>query len=133
MTDPPLLHFQPAVPILFVRDVATAARHYRDQLGFAIDFLHGEPPFYGAVARGAACLHLRHVGKPNFGDLAAREPSLILATIAVDDVDVLATELAGRGATIIQPLADQPWGGRDIQVEDPDGNRLSFVTYRAAR
>ncbi|MGH1558428.1 hypothetical protein ACRAWD_13100 [Caulobacter segnis] len=42
---------------------------------------HGAPVFYGAVSRDGACLHLRHVGAPNFAELAAREPFLILATI----------------------------------------------------
>ena len=63
----------PAIPILFVRDVAASAAFYRDTLGFAIDFLYGEPPFYGAVSRGEACLHLRCVHEPNFAALAARE------------------------------------------------------------
>ncbi len=120
---------KPAVPILFVRDVPAAAAFYRDVLGFAVDFLHGEPPFYGAVSRGRACLHLRLVGAPNFTELAAREPSLILATIEVSDVHALYDELAKRGATFAQPVTEQPWGGTDFHVRDPDGNTISFVTY----
>lgn len=119
------------VPILFVRDVATAAAHYRDTLGFAIDFLHGEPPFYGAVSRGAARLHLRHVGQPNFAELAAREESLILASIEVADVRALHAELREAGADIVEPLTAHPWGGTDFHVRDPDGNRISFVQYGA--
>ena len=69
-------------PILFVRAVMAAADFYRDMLGFEIDFLHGKPPFYGAVSRDGACLHLRYVQRPNFADgeqmlrpeLAAAEP-----------------------------------------------------------
>jgi catechol 2,3-dioxygenase-like lactoylglutathione lyase family enzyme len=62
-----------AVPILFVRDVAAAAAFYEGNLGFHIDFLHGEPPFYGSVSRDRACLHLRFVHQANFMELAARE------------------------------------------------------------
>ena len=62
---------KPAIPILFVRDVPASAAFFRDKLGFGIDFLHGDPPFYGAVSRGAACLHLRCVRAPNFAALAA--------------------------------------------------------------
>ncbi|HEY6816364.1 MAG TPA: glyoxalase superfamily protein [Croceibacterium sp.] len=119
----------PAVPILFVRDVPAAAAFYVERLGFAIEFLHGDPPFYGEVRRDGAVLHLRHVGQPNFAELAAREVSLILATIAVPDVRALYAELEGRGAPFVQRLVQQPWGGLDCQVEDLDGNRIAFVTY----
>jgi hypothetical protein len=62
-----------AVPILFVRDVAASANYYERCLGFTVDFLHGEPAFYAALSRGGATLHLRHVGSPNFAELAARD------------------------------------------------------------
>lgn len=125
------MRFSPAIPILFVRDVTAAARFYRDRLGFAVDFLHGEPPFYGAVSRGDACLHLRHVAAPNFAELAAREVSLILATIEVSDIEELHAEVSARDAPITQPPTSQPWGGTDFHVRDPDGNVISFVEFRA--
>ncbi|RZZ90334.1 VOC family protein [Pseudoxanthomonas winnipegensis] len=118
------------VPILFVRDVADAARFYQQQLGFAIGFLHGHPPFYGAVSRNGACVHLRFVHAPNFSALAETEPSLILASFEVSDVKALHTELVQRGAPITQPLTRQAWGGLDFQIRDPDGNAMSFVQYR---
>jgi len=117
------------VPILFVRDVPASAAFFRDKLGFAIDFLYGEPPFYGAVSRDEICLHLRCVHQPNFAELAARELSLILATIEVPDVHALFNELAGRGAEIAQMPTAQPWGGTDFHVRDLDGNVISFVSY----
>ncbi len=120
---------KPAVPILFVRDVPASAAFFRDRLGFGIDFLYGDPPFYGAVSRGAACLHLRCVHRPNFAELAAREVSLILATIEVSDVQGLFTEVRERGADIAQVPTKQPWGGTDFQVRDPDGNVVSFVSF----
>jgi uncharacterized glyoxalase superfamily protein PhnB len=119
-----------AVPILFVRDVAVAAAFYAETLGFAIDFLHGKPAFYGSVSRDAACLHLRHVGRPNFTELAAREGSLILATIAVGNVKALFEEYRAAGAEIAQGLVKQAWGGTDFHVRDPDGNVIAFVQYR---
>ncbi len=123
--------FKSAVPILFVRDVTASAGFYVEKLGFKTDFLYGEPPFYGSVSRGAACLHLRCVHEPNFAELAARECSLILATIEVADVRALFAELEGRGAPFGQPLVKQPWGGTDFHVRDPDGNVISFVSFAA--
>jgi catechol 2,3-dioxygenase-like lactoylglutathione lyase family enzyme len=116
-------------PILFVRNVTASAAFFRDRLGFAIDFLYGEPPFYGSVSRDEACLHLRFVGRPNFTDLAAREVDLILATIEVTDVQRLFEEFEGRGVPFAQRPARQSWGGTNFHVRDPDGNVISFVTF----
>jgi catechol 2,3-dioxygenase-like lactoylglutathione lyase family enzyme len=117
------------VPILFVRDVPTSANYFRDKLGFAIDFLYGDPPFYGAVSRDKVCIHFRCVHQPNFAELAAREASLILASIEVPDVHALFKELEDRGAVIAQAPTRHPWGGTDFHVRDPDGNVISFVSF----
>ncbi|MBC9031290.1 VOC family protein [Sphingomonas sp. JC676] len=119
-----------AVPILFVRDVTAAAAFYSEKLGFAIDFLHGKPAFYGSVSRDAACLHLRFVGQPNFTELAAREGSLILATIETGNVKALFEEYKAAGVEFAQGLVKQAWGGTDFHVRDPDGNVIAFVQYR---
>ena len=124
--------FKSIVPILFVRDVPTSAAFYRDKLGFLIDFLHGTPAFYGSVSRGVARLHLRCVHQPNFADLAAREESLILATVVVGDEQALLElfeEFKGRGADFPQAPTRQAWGGTDFHVRDPDGNVISFAVY----
>jgi uncharacterized glyoxalase superfamily protein PhnB len=119
-----------AIPILFVRDVAAAAAFYEVKLGFQIDFLHGKPPFYGSVSRNRACLHLRFVHRTNFVELAAREGSLILATIEVANVKALFQEYEARSVDFAQRLVRQAWGGLDFHVRDPDGNVISFVQYK---
>ncbi len=116
-------------PILLVRDVVAAADHYAAKLGFGIDFLYGTPPFYGSVSRDGICLHLRHVGRPNFTELAAREASLILATIEITDLAALFEEVRLRGAELAQEPMTHDWGGTDFHVRDPDGNVISFVEY----
>ncbi len=121
------------VPILFVRDVQRSASFFREKLGFDIDFLHGSPPFYGAVSRDGVCLHLRFVHAPFFAKAAAQEESLILASIEVANVQGLFEEFKARGVEFPQKLKKQPWGGTDFQVRDPDGNVISFATYDAQR
>ena len=118
-----------ATPIFFVSDVRRAAAWFRDALGFEIDFLHADPPFYGAVSRGDACIHLRLVHQAWFAERAVEEESLILATVEVSDVAALHAEFQVRGVEFVQPLTRQYWGGTDFQVRDPDGNTFSFVTY----
>ena len=116
-------------PILFVRAVSASAEFYREKLGFAVDFLHGEPPFYGAMSRDGVQLHLRYVPHPNFAELAAREESLILATITVSNVRALFEEFEARGVDFPQVVMKQAWGGTDFHVRDPDGNVISFVQF----
>jgi catechol 2,3-dioxygenase-like lactoylglutathione lyase family enzyme len=128
--EPEAPELKAAVPILFVRDVAASAAFYADKLGFAVDFLHGKPPFYGSISRGAACLHLRFVHAPNFAELAGREPSLILATIEAGNVKTLFETYKAAGVDFAQALVKQAWGGTDFHVRDPDGNVISFVQYR---
>jgi uncharacterized glyoxalase superfamily protein PhnB len=116
-------------PILLVRDVPAAAAYFQQKVGFKIDFLHGEPPFYGSVSRDGICLHLRHVDRPGFAEIAVREDQLVCAAIEVTNVQALFEEVRGLGAIIAHPLTKQAWGGTDFHVGDPDGNVLSFVTY----
>ena len=77
------------VPILAVANVPASAEYFEKKLGFAVDFLYGEPPFYGAVSRGEVCLHLRFVQQPNVPEPSVREEVPILATIEVSDVRAL--------------------------------------------
>jgi catechol 2,3-dioxygenase-like lactoylglutathione lyase family enzyme len=126
LSDIPL---KPAIPVLFVRNVSASAQFFREKLGFEIDFLHGRPPFYASVSRGSARLHLRFVHQPNFAELAAREASLILATIEIPEIETLFQEFEGNGVEFAQMPIRQAWGGTDFHVRDLDGNVFSFVAY----
>jgi len=103
------------------------AAFYRDQLGFRIDFLHGNPPFYGSVSRDGATLHLKFVDEPVFAAGAAEREGLIMAFIATPNVRELYTEYRAADAEIVQKLTKQAWGGTDFIVRDPDGNAIAFV------
>jgi len=118
-----------AIPILLVRDVEVCAAFFHQKLGFEVDFLHGLPPFYGAVSRDGVCLHMRFVHQPFFAQTAAEEKSLICASIEVSNVQGLFEEFKGRDVGFAQTLTKQAWGGSDFHVRDPDGNVISFVTY----
>jgi len=119
------------IPILLVRDVNKCAAFFQQKLGFEIDFLHGLPPFYGAVSRDGVRLHMRFVHEPFFAKAAALEESVIAASIEVSNVQGLFAEFKTRGVDFAQTLTKQAWGGTDFQVRDPDGNAISFVTYES--
>ncbi len=116
-------------PILLVRDVKKCATFFQEMLGFKIDFLHGLPPFYGAVSRDGVCLHFRYAQQPCFARAALRETSLICASVRVANVQGLFEEFKGRGVKFTQKLTKQAWGGTDFHVQDPEGNVISFVAY----
>lgn len=118
-----------AIPILLVRDVEVCAAYFQQKLGFTIDFLHGLPPFYGSVSRDGVRLHMRYVQQPLFAQMARREESLLCASIEVSNVQELFNEFKARGVEVVQSLTKQAWKGTDFQVQDPDGNVISFVTY----
>jgi hypothetical protein len=104
------------VPIVRVADAAVAARWYA-RLGFEVEFEHRfEPhlPRYVGIRREGARLHLSE----HEGD--ARPGTLVY--VWVDAVDGLATEF---GVTV----DEAPWG-REIQLTDPDHNRLRIAEPR---
>ncbi|MBF6134832.1 VOC family protein [Nocardia otitidiscaviarum] len=102
------------VPILRVADAATAVRWY-ERLGFTQRWEHRfEPglPAFVEVARGEMRLFLsEHTGD-------ARPDTLVY--LSVRDVDAVAAEFAVA-------VEDAPWA-REIELRDPDGNRLRIGT-----
>ena len=114
-----------AVPVLFVADVTAAAAYFRDALGFSIDFLHGQPPFYGSVSRDSACLHLKFVHEPVLHVSAQDRDEFITVFVEVANVDALFAEYTAAGVTFLQTLTPQQWG-RDFIVQAPDGNAICF-------
>jgi catechol 2,3-dioxygenase-like lactoylglutathione lyase family enzyme len=117
-----------ALPVMFVSNVQTSAAFFRDKLGFAIDFLHGSPPFYASVSRGAARLHLRFVHEPVITpDVREREDGLLSAFLDVDNIKGLFAEYKAAGVDFAHPLRKEPWGGSAFIVLDPDGNCICFA------
>jgi catechol 2,3-dioxygenase-like lactoylglutathione lyase family enzyme len=116
-----------AVPVILVINVQASAGFFRDTLGFSIDFLHGQPAFYGSVSRDGACLHLKFVHEPVLAVGAQDRDGFISAFVEVENVKALYAEYVAAGATFDQKLKKQAWGGRDFIVRDPDGNGICFV------
>jgi uncharacterized glyoxalase superfamily protein PhnB len=46
----------------------------------------------------------------------------VVLTLAVDDVDAIATEMERRGAQLLNGPMDRPWGIRTASFSDPDGH-----------
>jgi uncharacterized glyoxalase superfamily protein PhnB len=114
-----------AIPQLLSSDFdATFA--YFQRLGFEVEYTWGEPPFYAMVRRGEARLNVRRVDAlPEKGPLAG-EPDMLSASIPVRNVKALFEEFLEGGVEFHQRLRQEPWGGEDFIVADPDGNLVLF-------
>ena len=44
----------------------------------------------------------------------------------VEGIDQFYDEVLGNGASLMQGLADKPWGMREFGVGTPDGHRIMF-------
>ncbi|MGE6785594.1 VOC family protein [Ensifer adhaerens] len=115
---------------LFVADIKASCDFYTEKLGFTVDFVYGDPPFYGQVIRDGARLALRLVCEPVFvGDIRQRE-DLLSAAITLDtasDIKQLFLAYQAAGVRFHQPLRTEPWGARTFIVLDPDGNLILFA------
>lgn len=106
-------------PIFNVRSLKNSQHYFRDALGFKVDWEHGEPADFGAVSRSDLILFLCQGCQST--------PGAWVFTFT-RDVDRLYKELVGRKAIIQMPPTNQPWGLREMQVADPDGNVLRFAS-----
>lgn len=115
---------------LFVTDIKASCEFFTGKLGFRVDFVYGDPPFYGQVIRDNAQLTLRLVCEPVFvGDIRQRE-HLLSASITVgtsDEIKRLFLDFQAAGVSFHQPLRKEPWGARNFIVLDPDGNLILFA------
>ena len=105
-----------AEPQLFVADIAVSCDFYTKQLGFAVAFTYGEPPFYGQIFRDGARLNLRCLAKPTIDPQFRDRQELLSASIILDDAKPLFLELQASGVTFHQTLRTEPWGARTFIV-----------------
>jgi predicted enzyme related to lactoylglutathione lyase len=102
------------VPELPVLDVERAQQHYREALGFEVNWLYPDKSI-GAVSRNNFAIFFRK-------RLVPFEPAV--HWMFAPDLDATYDELRSSGANIVEPLERKPWGLRQFTVEDLDGNRF---------
>jgi uncharacterized glyoxalase superfamily protein PhnB len=119
-----------AEPQLFVADIKSSCDFFASQLGFAVAFTYGEPPFYAQVKRDGARINLRCVARPVIDQALRDREQLLSASLTVasaQEIKALFLEFQAAGVTFFQTLKSEPWGARDFIVRDPDGNLLLFA------
>ncbi len=115
---------------LFVANIKTSCDFYTSKLGFAVQFIYGDPPSYAQVFRDNARINLKLVCEPVFaGDIRKRE-HLLSASITVataNEIKELFLTYQAAGVAFHQALETEPWGARTFIVSDPDENLILFA------
>lgn len=107
--------------VLAVPNLAASVEFYSRVLGMAIDFT---APGWAFLSRGSFRLML--------GECADAVPAhatgdhSYFAYVTVEGIDEFYDELVHHGVTLIQKLADKPWGMREFGIRTPDGHRIMF-------
>jgi len=116
MHDNPSHRVDGFAAVLGVRDVSAALAHYRDVLGFTVEFTWAEPPNYAGLRLGEACLHLAQSTRGTRSRVC----------FFCSGLAALYRQLTANGARITQPITVEPYNMREFWVADLDDNELIF-------
>jgi uncharacterized glyoxalase superfamily protein PhnB len=120
-------------PSLAARNARALIDFYVEAFGFTISALYGEEdhvdhceilwPLGGGIMLG---------DEKTDGDEWALKPGTFGVYVVTDNPDELHDRALAAGATLLRGLNDTDYGSREFSVQDPEGNRWSFGTYRGA-
>ena len=105
-----------ALPELPCTDVSAAVAHYRDVLGFKINYQQHD---LGVMDRDTVTILL--IAR------TAQHNGIGSAEFYIANADTLYAELKAKGAKVQGEPVSHPWGLRDFRVLDLEGNRLTFA------
>lgn len=115
---------------LYVRDLLASTGFFTAKLGFRVDFVYGDPPFYGQVSRDHAHLALRSMDEPFFADNIREREKLLSASITLasaEEIQQLFFDYQAANVDFAQTLRNEPWGAKTFIVRDPDRNLILFA------
>jgi len=107
--------------VLAVKDLKVAADYFIDKLGFDRDFTS---PGWEFLSFGIFKVMLGECSDEMTAEATGNHSWF--AHALVGNVDEVYGEFIDRGAQILSPIADKPWGIRDFTVVTPDGHRIVF-------
>ena len=110
---PPML--EKSLPELPLDDVPAGVAHYRDVLGFRINYAQHD---LGVMDRDEVTVVL--IAR------TAKHTGIGSCYVYVRDADALHAELVSQGANVLEQPVSYPWGLRHFRVLDLEGNRITF-------
>lgn len=120
---------------LFVNDMGTMIRFYRDVLGFEIKEDENTSNVY-LIKDGTLFLLY---GRKDFETMTSRKYEYLkgmnghfeiaLYVDTFEEVDIAYEEAIAKGATPILKPTTEPWGQRTCYIADPEGNLIEIGSF----
>jgi len=107
--------------VLAVKDLAVAAEYFKSKLGFDLDFI---APGWEFLSFGEFKVMLGECSDEMTAEATGNHSWF--AHAMVGNVDEVYAEFTERGAVVLSPVANKPWGIREFGVVTPDGHRITF-------
>ncbi len=114
---------QRIVPVLKVIDIDQSKLFYLDNLGFKLDWQWQDDKTTEAFFLQISCDDVRL-----YLSNSDEYPGSGCVYWYVPDVDAVYAGLLNKGLAVDALPHNKAWGNREMQVSDPDGNRLRICT-----
>ena len=110
---------------LEVNNLEESVEFYRDVLGFSLesDNMDAQPPIASVRSGSLRITLVQQI------ETMLKRGRGVHFVLGVSDVDAFHETLKAREVQVTDPR-DEGWGGRFVSLQDPDGYRLFFVTWK---
>ena len=119
-------------PSFTVSDLQRSIRFYTDVLGFVVgeQFKDDSGTLRGAMLKAGTCQIGLSQDDWAKGRDRQRGVAVRIWCTTAQDIDALAGRIKAGGGKLTEEPKDEPWGGRSLSIDDPDGFHLTI--YREA-
>jgi len=120
-------------PILTVSDIERSIRFYTSMLGFIAEerYTDENGVLQGIMLKAGVCRIGLTQDDWKKGRDRQRGVAVRIWCTTVQDIDALAARIKAGGHRLASEPADEPWGGRSVAIDDPDGFHLTLHQARS--
>ncbi len=122
------LRLRAVEPAFTVNNLDRSVDFYTNTLGFVVDERLTRPDgvVVGVMLKAGVCRLALSQDDWAKGRDRQKGIGVRVWCTTVQDIDALANRIKQAGHTLAEEPTDQPWGGRTLAVDDPDGFHLTI-------